>query len=131
MLEEKSYENKRSRDRFDYKNNILCYKHIITDRDAKPDKKPIRIHIEDISYSGIGIECNRDLSMGDFLIFNLEYLGVVKEMMMEVKWCKYGGGNYEAGLQFMNLTKESILFLDDLIKNFVKRKKRLMESEYS
>lgn len=124
-------EDKRVRTRVDYKKNqILCYKHIITDRDAKPNPSPIRIHIRDISYSGVGIFCNRDLAMGDFLIFNLEFAGIVKEMMMEVKWCKYVDGDYEAGLQFMNLTKDSVLFLDDLIKGHVRRKYKQVTTEY-
>lgn len=121
-------ENQRIRTRFDYKNQILCYKHIITERNVKPDPSPIRIFIKDISYSGIGIVCNRDLGIGDFLLFNLEHVGEIKEMMMEVRWCKYQDGDYVAGLKFMNLTKESILFLDDLIKGHVRRQRKRSES---
>lgn len=118
-------DNKRIRTRVDYQNQILCYKHIITERNVKPDPSPIRIFIKDISYSGVGIICNRDLGIGDFLLFNLENFGVVKEMMMEVCWCKYEDGDYFAGLKFMNLTKESVLFLDDLIKSHVRRQIRV------
>lgn len=121
-------DNRRTRERIDYKNQILCYKHIITSRDAKPEPGPIRISIEDISYSGIGIFCNRDLGIGDFLIFNLESGGVIKEFMMEVKWCKYVEGGHEAGLQFMNLTKEAVYFLDGLIKSHINKQKRLINA---
>lgn len=117
-------DNRRSRERVDYKNQILCYKHIITTRNIKPDPGPIRIFIKDISYSGLGIICNRDLGIGDFLIFNLDDAGEVKEFMMEVKWCKYSDGEYEAGLQFMNLTKDAVYFLDHLIKTHIRKKKR-------
>jgi hypothetical protein len=115
-------EEKRIRTRVDYRNQILCYKHIVPGKEGNPDPRPIRIFIQDISYSGIGIECNKDLGMGDVLFFNLETGGVIKEMMMEVKWCKYRDGVYIAGLQFINLTKESVLFLDDLIKGHIRRR---------
>jgi len=111
-------DNNRKRPRIDYKERVLCYKHIITSSNIKPDPAPIKIVIEDISYSGLGIVCNRDLGRGDFLIFNLESGGMVKEFMTEVRWCKYSDGLYEAGLQFTNLTKEMIIFLDGLIKSY-------------
>lgn len=120
-------ENKRIRQRIDYKNHILCYKHILSNRDETPDPSPIRIIVEDISYSGLGIRCTRDLGSGDVLIFNLENAGEKREVMLEVMWCRYAGGEHEAGLKFMNLTKESILFLDGLIKNHLKQKKKLID----
>ncbi|PKM65937.1 MAG: hypothetical protein CVU95_13235 [Firmicutes bacterium HGW-Firmicutes-2] len=120
-------ENKRIRQRIDYKNHILCYKHIISNREETPDPAPIRIIIEDISYSGLGIRCTRDLGTGDVLMFNLENAGDKREVMLEVKWCRYSGSEYEAGLEFMNLTKETILFLDGLIKSHLKQKKRLID----
>lgn len=118
---------KRIRQRLDYRTYILCYKHIITGRDIKPDPSPIRITIHDISYSGLGVRSSRDLARGDYLMFNLETSGITKELMLEVKWCRYSDGEYEAGLAFVNLTKESILFIDDLIKSHIRRKKRYMD----
>ncbi len=117
-------DEQRKRQRIDFQDYILCYKHIVTNSNVKPDNGPIRIQIKDISYSGMGIACNRDLGMGDFLLFNLRDKGEVKEFMVEVKWCKYTGGGYEAGLHFMNLTKDMILFLDVLIKSHIGRKKK-------
>lgn len=122
------FKNNRKRARLDYKNRVLCYKHIITSANIKPDPAPIRIEIKDISYSGLGIVCNRDLGRGDFLIFNLESHGVVKEFMLVVRWCKYSDGLYESGLQFTNLTREMIIFLDGLIKSYQLRQTRAERS---
>ena len=121
-------DNKRRRNRIGFNDRILCYKHIITTCNVKPDPAPIRIEIKDISYSGIGMVCNRDLGTGDFLIFNLETNGMTKEFMMEVRWCKYADGKYEAGLQSTSLTKEMLLFLDSVIKNHIKKQTRLGRS---
>lgn len=123
-------EDQRMRSRVDYETHILCYKHIITERNIKPEPGPIDMVIQDISYNGLGVICNRDLGMGDFLLFDLECMGIVKEMMMEVRWCKYHDGDYIAGLQFMNLTKESVLFLDDLIRGHLGTAHRSIESTY-
>jgi hypothetical protein len=60
-------------------------------------------------------------------MFNLENAGDKREVMLEVMWCRYSGGEYVAGLKFMNLTKETILFLDGLIKNHLRQKKKLMD----
>ncbi|PKM56723.1 MAG: hypothetical protein CVU98_09735 [Firmicutes bacterium HGW-Firmicutes-3] len=120
-------ENKRIRQRIDYRNHILCYKHIISNKEETPDPSPIRVIIEDISYSGLGVRCTRDLGIGDVLMFNLENAGDKREVMLEVMWCRYSGGEYVAGLKFMNLTKETILFLDGLIKNHLRQKKKLMD----
>ena len=122
-------EDNRIRKRIDYRNHILCYKHILSNSDETPDPAPIRIIVEDISYSGIGIRCTRDLSTGDVLVFNLENVGEKKEVMLEVMWCRYSGGEYEAGLKFRNLTKETILFLDGLIKNHLKQKNKLINKD--
>ena len=120
-------EDKRIRQRIDYKNHILCYKHILSNSDATPDPAPFRLIVEDISYSGLGVRCTRDLGTGDVLVFNLENVGEKKEVMLEVIWCRYSDGEFEAGLKFMNLTKETILFLDGLIKNHLKQKKKLID----
>lgn len=118
-------EEQRRRQRLDFEERILCYKHIVTSINIRPDPTPIRIHIKDISYSGLGVACNRDLGIGDYLLFNLNSNGVSKEYMLEVKWCKYKGATYEAGLQFTSLTRDMIIFLDSIIKSQLKRKARL------
>lgn len=113
--------DQRIRPRIDFKDRILCYKHIITSANIKPDPSPIQIHIQDISYSGLGIVCNRDLGMGDCLLFNLESRGITKEFMLEVKWCRYQDGIFHGGLQFMSMTKAHVTFLDNLIKVYMKK----------
>jgi len=119
--------NSRKRQRIEFKDRILCYKHIITSVNAKPDPSPIRIHIQDISHSGLGIICNRDLGMGDYLLFNLESGGSTMEFMVEVKWCRYGDGAFYAGLHFLNLTKDHVIFLDGLIKSYIKKQMRMTD----
>lgn len=121
-------EDKRLRQRIEFVDRVLCYKHMITSANVKPDPSPIRIQIKDISYSGLGIVCNRDLGRGDFLLFNLENNNMTKEFMLEVKWCKYANGQYEAGLQFTNLTKEMIIFLDATIKSYLKHRSKMQRS---
>ncbi len=117
-------EDKRIRNRVDFEEWILCYKHINVSSNVRPDPSPIRIQIRDISYSGIGIRCNRDLGIGDCLIFNLKNGTMSKEFMMEVHWCRYNNGLYLAGLSFLGLTKDRVIFLDGLIKSFIKKQVR-------
>ncbi len=121
-------DNMRRRQRLEFEESILCHKHIITSANIQPDSTPISINITDISYSGLGIKCDRDLGRGDFLLLNLINRGISKEYMLEVKWCKYAGGSYEAGLEFTSLTRDMIIFLDDIIKNHLRIKTRLERS---
>lgn len=109
-------ENKRVQSRIKYRKHILCYKHIPSDCNKKISPAPIRITIENLSYSGLGILSTRDLSKKDILIFNLENSSEKKEVILEVMWCHYSSGQYVAGLKFINLTRETILFIDKLIK---------------
>jgi len=110
----------REKQRVAYQKEILCHKHIVTKRQKKTVKQqqPISIYIKNISYKGIGITSSKDLSMGDFLILKLELAQETKEIMMEVKWCKYMGNGYEAGLQFMYLTQSGTRFLEKLVGQY-------------
>lgn|GEM_PF-2237395 len=115
-------EDKRVRPRINYTNHILCYKHIPVNRNEISDPAPMRITIENMSYSGLGILTTRKLVTGDVLAFNLENAGEKKEVTLEVVWCRYYDGEYEAGLRFINLTREIIFFLDRLMKNYLRQK---------
>lgn len=106
---------------------ISCYKHITTNNgsDLIEKQAPILINIINISHKGIGITSSKDLEIGDLLIIKLETSKQIKEVMMEVKWCKYTGIGYEAGLRFMHLTEEGKLFLDKLIKEYIDKIERI------
>lgn len=110
-------EEQRVKSRINYQKSILCFKHIIINRNVKSEAMPIEIEITNISYSGLGVICNRDLGIGDFLIFDIVGNEMTKEVMVEVKWCRYSGDSYEAGFRFINLVESTVIFINDLIKD--------------
>ncbi len=117
-------EDYRKRKRFEIEQNILCYKHIKTKTDKMPSRAPFKIKILNVSYSGVKLRTKRELHMGDVLIFNLQSGNRVKQFMLEVVWSKYDG-EFFAGLRFINLTKDMIMFLNEMILDFVEKEKRL------
>ncbi len=121
---EEKYKEYRKQKRFGIEKNILCYKHIIMRKDKKSSKAPFKIKILNLSYSGLKIRTERELNIGDILIFNLADNSRVQQFMMEVVWSKYDG-DFVAGLKFINLTRDMILFLNNLIKNYVEKEIRL------
>lgn len=104
----------RIRDRFDYNQNMLCFKNIETSADAE-NKAPIRIQVENISYSGLGLQCSRPVNVGSLLIFNMINGDETREMMLEVRWISKKSGHHYAGCEFMALTKEDIYFIHGII----------------
>ncbi|WZL82337.1 PilZ domain-containing protein [Vallitaleaceae bacterium 9-2] len=116
---------KRVRRRIDYKNHILCYNHIPYDKGKKPDLVPIRITIKNISYSGLGIISTKKLDKDDVLSFNLANTVEKREVCVQVVWCRYSNGEYEVGLKFINITKDTLLFLDRFIKSYLRQKSYL------
>lgn len=107
-------DNNRIRERFEYTQNMLCFKNIETSAEAE-NKAPIRIQVENISYSGLGVQCSRSVNIGSLLVFNLISDDETREMMLEVKWISKKNGLHYAGCEFMALTKEDIYFLHNII----------------
>ncbi len=117
-------EDYRKQKRFYIEKNILCYKHIIMRSDKRSDKTPFKIKVLNLSYSGLKIRTDRELNIGDILIFNLDDSSKVQQFMLEVVWSKYDC-DFVAGLKFINLTRDMILFLNNLIKNYIEKENRL------
>jgi hypothetical protein len=107
--------NNRKRKRHAYKHNVLCFKK--SSSEYAIELTSMRISILNISYSGVGIIANQKLEVGDILIFNLSNKGETKELNFEVRWCYYHNQEYKAGLMFVNITKEDIYFIDQIIKD--------------
>ncbi len=124
MNSEVKFKEYRKQKRFDIEKNILCYKHIIMRKDKRSSKAPFKIKILNLSYSGIKVRTERELNIGDILIFNLDNGSNVQQFMLEVVWAKYDG-DFVSGLKFINLTRDMILFLNSLIKNYVEKEIRL------
>ena len=102
----------RLRERHEFGKHILCYRcdsstHI---------KVPFVFEINDISYSGLGIHANVLLSPDSIMYFRIDTLDMKREFRVQVKWCKYNGAIYVAGVQFMDVKKEDIIFLHEIIK---------------
>lgn len=103
----------RSRREFDYR--VMCFKVFDADGNQKPPVV-ITVKVLDISYSGIGIECNVKLTSGDVLMLNITHKReMTLEFASEVKWCKLNKDIYSAGLAFKDLTKEHIFLLHSII----------------
>ncbi len=119
-----NFEELRKRKRFSINQTIICYKHVITKADRQAPKAPFKITVLDLSFGGVKVITKRELRMGDVLMFNLQNGNQVKPFMMEVVWCRYDG-DFLAGLKFINLTKDMIMFLNALIKDYVEREERV------
>ncbi|MDA3847401.1 MAG: PilZ domain-containing protein [Vallitaleaceae bacterium] len=104
----------RSRERFTYRDDILCFKNIGLDNTVE-NRAPLKIVVENISYSGIGIICSRPVTVGSMLVFNINNGQEVREMMLEVKWCQRKQDAHHAGLQFIGLKRPDIYFLHEMV----------------
>ena len=108
---------KRVRDRITYKKELLCYSHIAVEKEKRNDLKlPIILMVFDISYTGIGVYSSIELKRGDVLIFNLENKGEKIEVKTKVMWSHYRPGEHKSGLAILNLTRDNIVFLNNIIK---------------
>ncbi len=114
----------RSRERFEYKYDVLCFKNT-EEIEGKESKSPIRIHVIDISYLGLGVITSKSLTVGSYLLFNLNNRDENREMMLEVRWVKMKQGEHHAGLSFVALTKEDIMFLHEIILEIKKEHKKI------
>lgn len=114
MEQEKS--ELRQRKRLKYSYSVMCFKKIDA-RTLEEKVSVLKITIVDISYGGIGITCDKKLELGDILIFNMVVQDLHRlEFNAQVKWQKYEQGSYKVGLEFVELSKEKVLLLHDIIK---------------
>lgn len=105
----------RRRDRYEFDKNILVLRCKDVSKSART-KLPFLLTINDISYSGIGMTCQQRLVNGTILIFNLISKMGVREVNLEVMWCKFSDLEFKCGLKFINLTYDDVLFIDEIIR---------------
>ncbi len=114
---------KRQRERINYVYSVMCFKKI--DGSTKEERTFVsRIELFDISYGGIGVLSDKKVGIGNILVFNLVVNETVRlEFKAEAKWEKYEQGVYKVGMQFIELSKENIMLLHDVLTS-AKRSKR-------
>ena len=108
-------EENRRRERFELKYNILCFK-CCDPVNSVATIIPFLFHIVDISYGGLGISSEHRLHSDSILTFNMKNKFGLRELNVEVKWCKFVDGVYRSGVHFINLTYEDIIFIDEIVK---------------
>ena len=106
----------RHRERFEFKNNILCFKCKQKDQ-ILTTKVPFLFNIIDISYGGLGISCNQRLNIESILTFNFKSQFDLRELNVEVKWCKFVNGKYRCGVHFVDLTYDDVIFLNQVVQS--------------
>lgn len=102
----------RIRDRHVFDKHILCYRY----DSETPIKVPFVFEINDISYSGLGIQTNVFLKPDSILYFRMDINNIQHEFKVKVVWCKYNGIAYLSGVTFLDVRKEEIIFLHEIIK---------------
>lgn len=117
-IEDSSVEDheKRQRSRCEFDYTVLCFH--LTDAAGNEHHSFVnKIKVLDISYSGIGISSNHKFEKNDQLRINITYKNSnIMEYSGIVKWCARDQGNYKSGLEFVEMTREHIYLLDDIIK---------------
>lgn len=105
----------RTRKRFLFSHDILCFSYM-EQSSQEMKHKVIRISVKDISYGGLGIICNKQLEIGDVLIFNLNKSAIQRQIKAQVRWQTYFEKKYIIGLEFYELKKDDVLLIHDIIK---------------
>lgn len=105
---------KRKRVKYDY--SVMSFESIKDLAGENKVNKPIRIVVNDISYSGIGINVNHKLSKGYTLKMNLSDGYEILEYDLVVQWVSHSAGMYNVGCAFTNLTREKVYLVDRIIK---------------
>jgi hypothetical protein len=106
----------RRRERKEFHKHILCYRADLPSN-AMNIKIPFVFEVHDISYSGMGIFTSVMLFPGTEMFFRLDSDDIKREFHVKVVWCKYNGYQYTSGIQFLDVTREDIIFLHLIFKN--------------
>lgn len=109
---------KRIRPRVEYDYTVMCFKRF----DSQGKEKGafvMKVQVLDISYSGLGIEGNYELSKGDIILLNITHKNKPPlQFTCVTKWCTYCADEvFKSGLEFKDLTREHIFLLDAIIKS--------------
>lgn len=114
----------RKQKRVHYETNLLSFKIYSYKGDFQTEEVPMRIRVQDISYSGIGGICDHKCEVGDVMFVNLSNGHEKCEFELQVRWIHYHPSGYLVGFKFIDLTKDKLLFLDIFIRNEVLNKRR-------
>ena len=106
----------RRRERVPLKENVICegYKSKVEGHDIKT---PFEFEIQDLSYGGMRIQLAHLLHKYDHLEFKLSYGRHQKYFVGEVQWCKIRKSNCVSGVQFVDLTRDDVIFLYAYLKS--------------
>jgi hypothetical protein len=108
----------RRRERHTYDKHVLCYK-CVSSNPMYKIKVPFLFVIQDISYGGMGISTDKKLYVGSVMAFRLDTAEGNREFKVMVKWSKYYSGKYVSGLQFIEVVKEDIIFLHQIVNHLM------------
>lgn len=111
-----SNEEKRRRERKHYEKHILCFEYDSVHTETRL-KIPFLFTVENISYSGMKISCSQLIEPGMVLFFRLEDHHHSRDMQVQVIWCHYHNGLYDAGVEYKDLTKEDVIFIYEIFNH--------------
>lgn len=105
----------RRRERVPLKEIVICegYKSRI---EGHVIRTPFEFEIQDLSYGGMRIQLEHLLHKNDHLEFKLSYDRHQKDFVGEIQWCKIRKNNHICGVQFVDLTRDDVIFLYAYLK---------------
>ncbi len=107
-------EELRRRARHIFDKHVLCYK-CVTSNPMHKTRVPFVFIIQDISYGGLGIATDQMLHPDSVMSFRLDASDGNREFSVKVKWSRFNGERYVSGLEFLELVKEDIVFLHQIV----------------
>lgn len=104
----------RNKNRHKYNKTILCFG--CTNTGEYEVKLPFLVTVNNISFGGIGIEAKQFVPKGAIITFRLAEDEGSRKFDIEVRWVKYEDEIYHIGTKFINIVKEDVVFLFNMIK---------------
>ncbi len=117
-------EENRRRRRVKYEYSVLSFNYKRGTSDRRVVERPLLVIINDISYSGLGLQINQKLGKGDKIYLNLTDGFDRMEFVINVEWCSGNGQICKSGASFCELTEDKIYLLDRIIKGNSKQIQR-------
>jgi len=106
----------RRRERVDVDQTVLCR----TYKPKKPShiiKVPFSFEVMDLSYGGMKIRLDHLLMPHDQIGFTLSFESTRRSFECEVQWSRVESNGFVAGVQFLHLTREDVIFLFAYLKS--------------
>lgn len=113
----------RRRERLPLNKHILCH-HIDSDLFNHHVKYPFMFEVVDMSYGGMKIISEHLLLKNDILYFKLNHDLLKRDFKVRVKWSQLSQDQYVSGLEFIDLTREDIIFLFAFFKDQPEKESR-------